>query len=262
MQTKATRVVLCAATWLWGCGGSGAEPARAPRGTGTGNGTAGSLQDPVLTCGPEDSHDYVASRFRCPDGKNPFGGDSRAAAESRRGSSRAESTGHFIDLYEVPCSSGVVRVHVDMYGCAEYAQKLEAVERGSPETDQLLAAFRGGEFERVLARCQSLPTDVASDERAWCSALEPASLHALGRRQEAMDYTQRTCAALPAASTMSDARASHIALVMIALSQLAGDGRLSLSESEKVSLFERWLAVCQVPKAQMDEVFERAKSGQ
>jgi hypothetical protein len=74
-------------------------------------------EHPVPACGPRDSYDYVASRFRCPDGTNPLGGDPRAGQAARLGNVGANASGHIIDVYRVPCASGPVDVYVDMYGC-------------------------------------------------------------------------------------------------------------------------------------------------
>ena len=81
-------------------------------------------EHPVPACGPRDSYDYVASRFRCPDGANPLGGDPRAGQAARLGNVGANSEGHVIDVYRVPCASGPVDVYVDMYGCPEMQQML------------------------------------------------------------------------------------------------------------------------------------------
>jgi hypothetical protein len=88
-------------------------PAVAARGVGM------DAEHPVPACGPLDSYEYVASRFRCPDGTNPLGGDPRAGQASRLGNVGANSSGHIIDVYRVPCASGPVDVYVDMYGCPE-----------------------------------------------------------------------------------------------------------------------------------------------
>lgn len=88
-------------------------PAIAQRGVGM------DPEHPVPACGPLDSYEYVASRFRCPDGTNPLGGDPRAGQASRLGNVGANSSGHIIDVYRVPCASGPVDVYVDMYGCPE-----------------------------------------------------------------------------------------------------------------------------------------------
>jgi len=97
---------------------AGEGPAVAQRGVGM------DAEHPVPACGPQDSYDYVASRFRCPDGTNPLGGDPRAGQMSRLGNVGANSTGHIIDVYRVPCASGPIDVYVDMYGCPEMAGML------------------------------------------------------------------------------------------------------------------------------------------
>jgi hypothetical protein len=91
--------------------GGGLHPGR----TGSGR----SAEDPVSACGPGDSYAFVASEFRCPEGDNPLGGDPSAGANARVGNVGANSTGHIIDHYRVPCASGPVDVYVDMYGCPE-----------------------------------------------------------------------------------------------------------------------------------------------
>lgn len=89
----------------------------APTGPRAGSGT--SREDPVMACGPADSYAYVAQQFRCPDGTNPLGGDPAAGRDARVGNVGANSSGHIIDLYRVPCAGGPVDVYVDMYGCPE-----------------------------------------------------------------------------------------------------------------------------------------------
>ena len=96
-----------------------AEPAQTGRG-----GSGRSAEDPVVACGPTDSYRYVAGEFECPEGGNPLTGDPAAAARARVGNVGANSTGHIIDLYRVPCPSGPVDVYVDMYGCPEAASML------------------------------------------------------------------------------------------------------------------------------------------
>ena len=86
-----------------------------------------------MTCGPRDSYAYVAQRFRCPDGTNPLGGDLRRGAEVREGSMEAPKGNHILDKYNVPCADGVVELYVDMYGCPEYANRLEAIEKAEAE---------------------------------------------------------------------------------------------------------------------------------
>ena len=74
-------------------------------------------EHPVLRCGARDSYQYVAAEYQCPDGSNPLNGDLSLGQRSRRGNVGANSTGHIIDLYVVPCASGPQQVYVDMYGC-------------------------------------------------------------------------------------------------------------------------------------------------
>ncbi len=101
-----------------GFGRASEGPAVAQRGVGM------DAEHPVSACGPRDSYDYVAGRFRCPDGTNPLGGDPRAGQAARLGNVGANSQGHVIDVYRVPCASGPVDVYVDMYGCPEMQQML------------------------------------------------------------------------------------------------------------------------------------------
>lgn len=74
-------------------------------------------EHPVGRCGPRDSYYYVATEFRCPDGSNPLNGDLRAGHDARLGNVGENSSGHIIDLYQIPCASGAQRVYVDMYIC-------------------------------------------------------------------------------------------------------------------------------------------------
>ncbi len=100
---------------VYGGGAAAGAPQGYPGRTGSGR----SAEDPVSACGPRDSYIFVASEFQCPEGGNPLGGDPMAGARSRAGNVGANSTGHIIDLYQVPCPSGTVDVYVDMYGCPE-----------------------------------------------------------------------------------------------------------------------------------------------
>lgn len=74
-------------------------------------------EHPVGRCGPRDSYRYIASEFRCPDGSNPLNGDLRAGHDARLGNVGENSSGHIIDLYQIPCAGGAQRVYVDMYIC-------------------------------------------------------------------------------------------------------------------------------------------------
>lgn len=73
-------------------------------------------EHPIGACGTGDSYQIVAS-YVCPDGSMPLSGDASAGAAARLGNVGANSTGHIIDLYEVPCPTGAVQLYVDMYAC-------------------------------------------------------------------------------------------------------------------------------------------------
>lgn len=75
-------------------------------------------ENPVPRCGPRDSYNYIAN-LTCQDGSMPLGGKPLAGARARVGNVGANHTGHIIDLYEVPCPEGPLRVYVDMYGCPQ-----------------------------------------------------------------------------------------------------------------------------------------------
>lgn len=95
--------------------GTGPGPVPPSRGERSGSGT--SPEDPIGACGPGDSYAYVAQEFQCPGGGNPLAGDVNAGQGARVGNVGANSTGHIIDLYRVPCPDGPVDVYVDMYMC-------------------------------------------------------------------------------------------------------------------------------------------------
>ena len=75
--------------------------------------------DPVPMCGGRASYLFIARDFRCPGGGNPLDGTPRAGARARIGSIGAGPDGHIVDMYEVPCPRGPVRVFVDMYHCPD-----------------------------------------------------------------------------------------------------------------------------------------------
>jgi hypothetical protein len=106
------------------------SPATATRAGGaTESDTVGrSKAKPYFACGARTSYLLVASVFRCPDGSNPFRGNLRAAAESRRGNVGPHlpmtanvdfSNSHIVDQYSVPCSTGPVEIFVCMYHCED-----------------------------------------------------------------------------------------------------------------------------------------------
>ncbi len=78
----------------------------------------------VTRCGAQDSYFYVSTKFKCPGGGNPLGGNVDAAGQARRGNIGPGPDGHIVDVYDVQCPSGSVAVYVDMYHCRP-GQELE-----------------------------------------------------------------------------------------------------------------------------------------
>ncbi|MGF1466705.1 MAG: hypothetical protein ACFCGT_11280 [Sandaracinaceae bacterium] len=65
---------------------------------------------------PRSDYPYVAS-YQCPDGSVPLDGNPRRGQLARLGNVGQGPDGHVLDLYEVPCPSGPVRIFVDGYHC-------------------------------------------------------------------------------------------------------------------------------------------------
>ena len=78
----------------------------------------------AMRCGPQDSYFYVSTKFKCPGGGNPLGGDIDSGGRARRGNIGPGPDGHILDVYDVPCPTGSVAVYVDMYHCRP-GQELE-----------------------------------------------------------------------------------------------------------------------------------------
>lgn len=95
-------------------------------------GTGIKAESAVSACGPADSYRFVAAEFECPEGGNPLGGDPAAGQAARAGNVGANTAGHIIDRYEVPCGGGPVSVYVDMYGCPEMEAQLRSFQGGTP----------------------------------------------------------------------------------------------------------------------------------
>lgn len=82
------------------------------------------FENPIPACGPGESYQIVAN-YRCDDGSQPLGGNPRAGAQARLGSSRPHMkvdpmdfmNSHIVDVYEVPCASGPVTLYVCLYHC-------------------------------------------------------------------------------------------------------------------------------------------------
>ncbi len=240
---------------LLGCSSSGAKPADSPEGKAA---PGRSADDPVMTCGPQDSYAYVASRFRCADGSNPFAGDASRAAASRRGSVQSPSSNHLIDSYEVPCASGAEIVYVDLYGCPEHARKLDPLD---PAAEAITDHFSRGEFETVLEDCQSLGENATHDARGWCAALVPASLYALNRDSEGLSSLGNLCQRMAPASPHNEGRASVIAVVMGALAEAHSNGHLQRNEEQLNALLASFLQACQVSEEDLKRVVDKMREG-
>jgi len=81
----------------------------------------GSEASPFLLClggdgVPRTDYAFIAN-WRCSDGRAPLGRVAERGTEARLGNVGAGPDGHVVDLYEIPCSSGPVRVYVDGYHC-------------------------------------------------------------------------------------------------------------------------------------------------
>lgn len=112
-----------------GCGASSATSGNSGRSTNRsvrggamaprvqGEGTEAS---PFLLClghgSPRTDYAFIAN-WQCSDGRRPLGGVDERGAAARLGNVGEGPDGHIVDLYEVPCSSGPVRVYVDGYHC-------------------------------------------------------------------------------------------------------------------------------------------------
>jgi hypothetical protein len=65
---------------------------------------------------PRTDYPFIAN-YRCSDGSMPLGGDPRRGARARLRNVGPGPDQHVVDLYEIPCPSGPVRVFVDGYHC-------------------------------------------------------------------------------------------------------------------------------------------------
>jgi hypothetical protein len=149
----------------------------------------GSHQDrPVVVCGPEASYAYVAREYVCPGGGNPFDGDIDAVRHSRVATLEQAGSRHVIDVYEVPCVDGKVKVHVDMYGCPEMEAKLREAAEPSAWAAELRARFGAGKPSVVAADCAAKRAQARGhvEDWYWCGVLEPTSHVLLGDRDAAV----------------------------------------------------------------------------
>ena len=83
-------------------------PARYPDGVAPGT----DAQHPLRACGGVAGSHLVATSTRCRDGSTPLHGDPRRALDGRVGVTDGPD-GHDVQMYDVPCPGGMVRVYVD-----------------------------------------------------------------------------------------------------------------------------------------------------
>ena len=238
-----------------GCAGGARKPAQGPASLGT-----GTLGAPIRRCGAEDSYRYVAGEFRCADGTNPLGGKLMAGHDARRGSVHDPASGHFIDIYEVPCAEGTKRVYVDLYGCAEEEDKLR--RRASVASqDPVHADYDVGRYADVIAKCQARSVSPEKEKGgAFCISLHAASLYMTDDKPGAVRQMARTCAMFPEASPDSNFRA-RIVLDTVGAVVFAGkrEGR-AIDQREMGAFAEALRRACRVPERQIQELLDENDS--
>jgi hypothetical protein len=242
---------------LLGCSGSHAgQGAKATNEASAAEGNGRSADAPILTCGPQDSYEYVARRYKCSDGSNPFNGDIRRAAASREGSRDSSKNDHHIDVYGVPCNSGKVTVYIDMYGCPEWESRLAENNKQSEEGKKLLYAFAVGGFEKVISQCADVSASTPMDAKTMCLGASTVALHALGRDEQAFSNIQQICAPLPKASSTSNARALVIVMTLGFLADASQQGHYSTDANAASKIATKYAEVCQVPPEQVQSLLD------
>jgi hypothetical protein len=107
--------------FIGACGG-GSPPAESGAAASSER-TGASPEQAVQLChdrgGPRRTDYAYIAGYRCPDGSMPLGLDVARGAAARVGNVGAGPDGHVLDLYEVPCPGGPVRVYVDAYHCGD-----------------------------------------------------------------------------------------------------------------------------------------------
>jgi len=146
-----------------------------------------------------------------------------------------------------------------LIGCAGagggQAASAETTSAGGTVDDPqaLKKAFDAGQFQQVVAECPDLQDQSASfDTRSWCSALVPASLHALGKHDAALARVAESCKMMAPAGPKSDARASQLTMIMLVLTEAHGAGHFEATSDERNALLQGWLEACQVPLEQVE----------
>jgi hypothetical protein len=235
-----------------GCAGGAGKPAQEPSSAAD----TGTLGVPIRRCGAEDSYRYVAQQFRCADGANPLGGKLTAGHDARRGSVADPASGHFIDIYEVPCAEGTKRLYIDLYGCQEQEDRLR--QRASQMTqDPVRGDFEGGRYANVVAKCQARAVSPQKEKGgASCIALHSASLYMSGDKPGTIRQMARTCAMFPAPSPDSNFRARIVLETLGAVVFASKREGKAIATREIAALAEALRMACVVPERQIQELFD------
>lgn len=231
MRSLPVRVFLLACVVLVvGCGGGGASRVRnEPAHSGAGQqqyrspqrgraqqapvGSGRSISDAVRLChdngGPgRNDYSYIAS-YRCSDGSMPLDGDAVRGARARLGSIGAGPDGHIVDLYEIPCATGPVRVHVDAYHCG-----------ASVDTTLDTGRFTRSQLANLAQSIRALHGD-------------PSSADAMEMRRELLMWLMETqqvtvvvCGGLSPLLPMNDAQHPYLPELMLSMAAaVIEDGR-------------------------------------
>lgn len=217
-----------------------------------------SLDQPIMVCGPRESYRYVAETFRCPDGKNPLGGNLEKAQHSRVGSVDHPQSGHIVDVYRVDCGREV-EVFVDMYGCEKYEAQLEKSEP-SDSLQKLLSSYEEQDFGAVIDQCGKSPTDLEADESMGCMVLVPASFFVVGNAAGAVHVLKEMCAHMPPPSSLSNARANLVMQVTSAVAHTAEKNGEEISAEDGAAIVGAFAEACQVSPQDLERAIERAQT--
>ncbi|MEZ4454004.1 MAG: hypothetical protein R3B09_31395 [Nannocystaceae bacterium] len=152
-------------------------------------------ENPVPSCGPDHSYDYIASDVVCADGKSPLRGDLEAAMAARVGNVGPNEAMHIIDLYEIHCPEGPKAIYVDMDDC-ENAHPT----RSQLELDRLINGVTHGEYKPFIERCGQEAGRGAgriSTVLKACVPSMPAILGAAGDPEGARSWLKQWCLGAP-----------------------------------------------------------------
>jgi hypothetical protein len=210
----------------------------------------------MIVCGPNESYRYVAKEFQCPRGGNPLAGDVERAQQVRLGTLQHPTNGHIVDIYRVPCPDGDVELFVDMYGCEEYAQRLNDTTP-SKSLEDLLTGYDEEDYEAVITRCARAPDELEPDELLYCMVLVPASLFVVGSPDAAVQVLQQLCSRLPPPSSLSDARAQLVVRVTGAVARTAERRGIPLGIDDGTQLVAVFAEACELTRHDFDRWLTR-----